>query len=244
MGAVELVLIRHGQSEGNVAADKADRSRADRVMVPARDADVVLSDTGREQSEALGRHVATWPDDRRPQALWVSPYRRAQQTAEIASGAAGLDLMPRFDERLRDRELGILDALTWRGVRRLHPEEAERRRWLGKLYYRPPGGESWADVALRIRSVLADIDRDEDGRRVMVVCHDAVITLFRYVCERIDEGTLLEGARRNPVANCSITRLVRPSGSGIWTSDVVGDVGFLRTRDAEVTKHAGERHVG
>jgi broad specificity phosphatase PhoE len=244
MGAVELVLIRHGQSEGNVAADSADRTRADRVLVPARDADVVLSANGREQSEALGRHLGTWARDELPQSLWVSPYRRAQETAEIAIREAGVDLEPRFDERLRDRELGILDALTWRGVRRLHPDEAERRRWLGKLYYRPPGGESWADVALRIRSVLADIDRDEDGRRVMIVCHDAVITLFRYVCERIDEGTLLEGARRNPVANCSVTRLVRPAGSGIWTARVVGDVSFIERSDAEVTKHAGERHVG
>lgn len=240
MGAVELILVRHGESEGNVAAAKADRARADRVLVPARDADVVLSATGREQAAALGRHIGTWSAAELPESVWVSPYTRARQTADIALEAAGLGLDPRWDERLRDRELGILDALTGRGVRRMHPDEADRRRWVGKLYYRPPGGESWADVALRLRSILADLDREEDGRRVLLVTHDAVITLFRYVCERIEEETLLEGARGNPIRNCSVTRLVRPSGAGRWTASVVNDVGFLERSDAPVTEHPGQ----
>jgi broad specificity phosphatase PhoE len=239
MGAVELILVRHGESEGNLAAAKADRSRADRVLVPARDADVVLSATGREQAEALGRHLGSWSADELPESVWVSPYVRARQTADIALEAGGLDLPLRWDERIRDRELGILDALTGRGVRRLHPDEADRRRWVGKLYYRPPGGESWADVALRLRSLLADLDREEDGRRVLVVTHDAVITLFRYVCERIEEGPLLEGARGNPIRNCSVTRLVRPSGAGRWTASVVNDVRFLERSEAPVTEHPG-----
>ncbi|BDZ47076.1 histidine phosphatase family protein [Naasia aerilata] len=241
MGAVELILIRHGESMGNVAATEADRARADRVRVPARDPDVVLSPVGEEQAAALGRHLGTWDADELPQSLWVSPYRRARQTADGVLAASGLDLSARVDERLRDRELGILDALTGRGVRARHPEEAERRTWLGKFYYRPPGGESWADVALRLRSVLADIDRDEDGKRVLVVCHDAVITLIRYVCERIEVETLMEDARRNPVPNGSVTRLIRPSGEGTWTSIARGDVEHLREQDAPVTEHRGER---
>src|SRR3954451_20580222 len=239
MGAVELVLVRHGESEGNLAAAKADRSRADRVLVPARDADVILSEAGRGHAGALGRHRGTWSAGELPEAVWVSPYVRARQTADIVVDTAGLDLPPRWDERLRDRELGILDALTGRGVRRLHPDEADRRRWVGKLYYRPPGGESWADVALRLRSLLADLDREEDGRRVLVVTHDAVITLFRYVCERIEEQPLLDNSRGNPIRNCSITRLVRPSGVGRWTADLVNEVGFLERSEAPVTEHPG-----
>ncbi len=48
--------------------------------------------------------------------VWSSPYRRAVQTAEIALQASGASLPVRLDERLRDRELGILDLLTWLGV--------------------------------------------------------------------------------------------------------------------------------
>ena len=67
------------------------------------------------------------------------------------------------DERLRDRELGILDALTAHGVDVRLPAEAARRRWLGKFYYRPPGGEAWTDVALRLRSFLRDAAQAADG---------------------------------------------------------------------------------
>jgi len=243
MGAVELVLVRHGESEGNVAAERAYREKTDRIAVPARDPDVVLSATGREQAHALGEHLAELPESKRPETVWVSPYVRAQQTARIALDTAGFELPYRVDERIRDRELGILDALTGRGVRRLYPEEADRRQWLGKFYYRPPGGESWADVALRIRSFLADVDREEDGRRVLVVCHDAVITLFRYVCERIDERTLLDAAQANPVPNASLTRLVRPSGTGIWEAAMVSGTEHLETEDAPVTEHQGRTDV-
>ena len=96
-------------------------------------------------------------------AVWSSPYLRARQTAELAVHTGGWQTPVLLDERLRDRELGILDMLTSAGVEARLPQEAERRRWLGKFYYRPPGGESWADVVLRLRSLLADLDRLHPG---------------------------------------------------------------------------------
>ena len=49
-GAVELLLVRHGESEGNVAATDARLAGAEVIEVPARDADVNLSGTGQEQA--------------------------------------------------------------------------------------------------------------------------------------------------------------------------------------------------
>ena len=60
----------------------------------------------------------------------------------------------RTDERLRERDFGAFDGMTGAGIREQYPDEAKRRDLLGKFYYRPPGGESWADVALRVRSLL------------------------------------------------------------------------------------------
>jgi len=111
------------------------------------------------------------------------------------------------DERLRDRELGVLDLLTRRGVEARHPDEAVRRRWLGKFYHRPAGGESWADVVLRVRSVVADLVATCRGERVLVVCHDAVVLAIRYVCEGLSEAAVLELQIVDPVKNVSITRL-------------------------------------
>ena len=58
------------------------------------------------------------------------------------------------NERLRERELGILDGLTGEGVKALHPDQAAQRELLGKFYHRPPGGENWCDVILRLRAVI------------------------------------------------------------------------------------------
>ncbi|MFD1212110.1 histidine phosphatase family protein [Arthrobacter sp. GCM10027362] len=241
MGAVELILIRHGESEGNAAASAAQAAGLEVIDVKHRDADVPLSKTGRMQAMALGLWWDGLPAAERPGTVWCSPYLRARQTAEIAGlgPASGL----RVDERLRDRELGILDTLTAVGVAARYPQEARRREWLGKFYYRPPGGESWVDVVLRLRSLLADLDQSEDGRRVVLVCHDAVIWLLRYVCEGLNEQTLLDLAAVSVVRNGSVTRLVRPSGRGCWKIASFDEVAHLEAGGVPVTKHAGDTNV-
>ncbi|MFF1830065.1 histidine phosphatase family protein [Paenarthrobacter sp. NPDC058040] len=242
-GAVELLLIRHGESEGNVAATEARVAGLEVIDVPARDADVKLSSTGQEQAKALGTALAKIAEEQRPDAVVSSPYARARQTAEIAIEGADWQTTILTDERLRDRELGILDTLTSRGVQARFPEEAERRLWLGKLYYRPPGGESWADVALRLRSVLGELNTLNSGRRVMLVCHDAVILLIRYVLEGMSEDEILDLAATTSVLNASITRYVRPSGAGPWTLDSFNVADHLTEQGVTVTEHAGDASV-
>jgi broad specificity phosphatase PhoE len=242
-GAVELLLVRHGESEGNVAATDARLAGAEVIEVPARDADVNLSATGQEQAKALGAALARIAEDLRPDAVVSSPYARALQTAEIAVETAGWPVKVRTDERLRDRELGILDRLTRLGVEKRFPEESERREWLGKMYYRPPGGESWADVALRLRSVLDELNNLGTGHRVMLVCHDAVILLFRYVLEGMNEKELLDLAASTSVLNASLTRYVRPSGEGPWTLDSFNVADHLTEQGVTVTEHAGDVSV-
>jgi len=242
-GAVELLLVRHGESVGNVAASAAQVAGDEVIDVPLRDADVPLTATGQVQAKAFGEWLADLEPGERPETVWCSPYLRAGQTAEIALQAAQLPLSTRVDERLRDRELGILDLLTAVGVEARFPAEANRRRWLGKFYYRPPGGESWADVALRIRSVLADLDRTEPGRRVLVVAHDAVILLFRYVCEGMTEADLLTITRSTTVVNASVTQLTRPSGRGLWQAAAFNMNEHLAAKGAPTTEHSGDADV-
>jgi broad specificity phosphatase PhoE len=243
MGATELILVRHGESMGNVAAAAAHAAGAEVIQVGARDADVPLSPTGVTQAEAFGRWLAELPSDGTPDSVWCSPYLRAVQTAQTALSTAGLELPFRIDERLRDRELGVLDLLTTLGVERRFPEEAVRRRWLGKFFHRPPGGESWADMALRLRSLLRDLDDDEPGRRVLVVAHDALILTVRYVCERMSEADILGIAATTSVVNASVTRLVRPSGSGVWTLLSFNEAEHVRASGAPVTSHPGDGDV-
>jgi broad specificity phosphatase PhoE len=205
-----LAMARHGESIGNAAWRAAESADLDEIDIDLRDPDVPLSETGRRQAKALGRRLAAMPPDERPTAVISSPYVRAVETARIAVAELG-DPPIHLDERLRDRETGVLYALTWRGITARFPEEAARKRRTGKFYYRPPGGESWADVALRLRSALSDIERDHPDGRVLVFAHDAVVVLTRYIVERLTEREVLE-IERTLVANGSLTTWAREDG--------------------------------
>ena len=145
--------------------------------------------------------------DERPELILSSPYVRAKQTAEIICREGALSGGPAHtivDERLREREFGIFDRLTTLGIREKFPEEAAHRRRLGKFYHRPPGGESWADVILRLRSMLNTINLHYCDRRVMIVCHQVVVLCFRYILEELDEAQILGIDKQAEVLNCGI----------------------------------------
>ncbi|GAA2371390.1 histidine phosphatase family protein [Dactylosporangium salmoneum] len=198
-----LGVVRHGQSTGNVRAEEAELARTEVIDIAERDADVPLTDLGQDQARAVGKWLAGLSEAQRPEAVVVSPYLRARQTAELALDGLGVPV--RVDERLRDRELGALDRLTRAGVEARLPGEAHQRRRLGKLYYRPPGGESWADVLLRLRSLRRDLREDHPGGRVLLVAHDALALLLRYLVEGLGEEELLRLARTTAMANGSIS---------------------------------------
>ena len=237
VGPAEIVLVRHGQSLGNVADHAAMAAKAHRLDLPATDELIDLSDEGRRQAEALGRHLAGLPEAGRPTVVISSPYRRAVATAEHAVGALGLDVL--LDERLRERELGIFDGVTWYGIKADHPEESDRRDRVGKFYYRPPGGESWADVILRIRSLLVELQARYPGERVWLFSHEAVILAFRYVLEGLDAAGVVALQKEEPIANCSMTRY-RDDGGGALRLVARDDVSALvGSGDAHVTREPG-----
>jgi len=199
--------------------------------------DVPLSELGRRQAEAFGRWLAGQPA--RPDVVIASPYVRAAQTAALIWKEAGLSDKVHLDERLRERELGILDLLTWEGVRRRQPEEAARRQRLGKFYHRPPGGESWVDVALRLRSVRDSLAREHAGKSVMIVSHEVPILIMRYLLEDLDEQTVLSLGGHLP--NCSLTRYVTDA-EGHPQLEQVGWTAPMVDEDVPVTS-APERPI-
>jgi broad specificity phosphatase PhoE len=201
-----LLIVRHGESAGNVARDVALRSGALNIGIEGRDVDVPLSALGKEQSRTLGQYLAQ--RDRRFDVILSSPYRRSQDTARIlAEVHAVAESFGRIliDERLREKEFGILDGLTVHGIHKRHPEQAEFRALLGKFYHRPPGGESWCDVILRLRSMFDTLSLHYAGKRVLIVTHQIVVLCFRYLLEGLDEPQILEIDRKGDVANCAIT---------------------------------------
>ncbi len=231
-GPVELVLVRHGESVGNLADTEARDADAERLELSARDADVELSPNGEEQARALGRWVGGLADGDRPDLVVSSPYRRAADTARTALEALGADVV--LDERLRERDLGLFDGLTGKGIRARYPDEAKRRSHVGKFYYQPPSGESWADVVLRVRNLLADLREGYDGRRVWLFTHQAVIMSFRYALEGLDEEELLDIDRSVAIPNASITRYERRDDALVLRT--FADDGHLSSGPAEQTE--------
>lgn len=229
-GPQEITLVRHGESVGNLADAQARDQMADRLDLSTRDADVELSDTGRRQAGELGRWFRQADADERPTLVLTSPYRRAADTALLSVGE---DLEVVVDERLRERDLGVFDGLTGRGIRAAYAQEAERRDKLGKFYYQPPSGESWADVVLRVRSLLNDLRHGFDGVRVWAFTHQAVIMSFRYVLEGLSEPDLLEVDRTSRIANVSLTTY-RRTDAGLEL-DSFNDTTVVDQADAEVT---------
>ena len=232
-GPSAVWLVRHAESMGNVADARAHESGAGRLELDVRDPDVALSDTGCDQARALGRWLAGLPDGERPTAVLSSPFARALTTARLATEHLGLPVRP--DERLRERDFGAFDGMTGAGIREEYPDEARRRDLLGKFYYRPPGGESWADVALRVRSLLATEALRHDGERLLLVAHQAVIMVFRYVLEELTEQELLEIDRREQIANTSVTRYEEGPG-GLLGLVEFNAVAHLVAEDEHVTE--------
>jgi len=230
----ELWLARHAESAGNVVATRAEAEGLEVIPLDIRDADVELSSTGLEQARALG----DWLRPRLPEldTLWSSPYARARGTLAGALGDQHGDRVVLADERLRDRELGVLDLLTHAGVQARFPGELARRRHLGKFYHRPPGGESWADVALRLRSFFRDFEATA-GDRAFVMAHDAVVMVSLYVLLGWSESELLKFAQVNLVGNASVTYLERVDGR--FRLVEFGNVDHLRIEGAPVTAHPG-----
>lgn len=202
-----LWIVRHGESAGNVARYEADAAGEHRIALNARDVDVPLSARGEEQARALGRWFARGEADGRPEVALASPYLRARDTARLFREAGGCapDEPIRLDERLREKEFGVLDGLTTAGIRALEPDQAALRRLLGKFYHRPPGGESWCDVIFRLRSLMDTVALHHPGERVMIVAHQVVVLCLRYLIEEMTEEEILAVDRAGEVANCSVT---------------------------------------
>jgi len=133
-----------------------------------------LSPQGRENARQLGER-------RRNDGIacvFTSDLRRAVETAEIAFSGSGIEV--RHAERLRECNYGELNGGP---VERLEP----RSRFVVEPF---PGGESYSDCLDKMRDFLADVEREFDGRRVLVIAHSAQ----RYALRTIFDGVPLKDA--------------------------------------------------
>jgi len=157
-----LVFARHGETAYNVEG----RLQGQR--------DIPLNAWGRDQAESLGRtlSVALDPEIRRLEAadaFFASPLSRARETMELMRAA--MRLPPErylLEPALRELSFGDWEGLTWTEIRARDPAGAEARR-AGKWDFVPPGGESYAMLAKRVKAWLAGLAGD-----ALIVAHGGV----------------------------------------------------------------------
>lgn len=201
-----LWLIRHGESIGNVARHEAERHKALQIETPHREPDVPLSELGREQAKRLGKWFAAQTE--KPAIIYTSPYIRAMETTQILAESAGFErneITIKLDERLRERELGVFDCLTKEGAMLKYPDLCDLRERWGKFYFRPPGGESWADVVLRLRSFIETDLSKINEENFLIVTHEVVVRCFRYILEHLNEPEILAIDAASDVENGAVT---------------------------------------
>jgi probable phosphoglycerate mutase len=151
-------LLRHGQTEHT-----PERRFSGRNELP-------LSRTGRAEAEAAAARAAELGIE----VIVASPLRRTRETAEIVAAALGLAV--EFDEDLVELDFGDLEGLTLDEARAKHP--LATRRFGTDVTVAAPGGESVADVRVRVARAWERIISRHAGRTVLIVSHVTPIKLL------------------------------------------------------------------
>jgi len=218
---VDLVFIRHGRSEGNEAREQSkhgDNSAYTERFRARLNRDWRLTDLGIAQAQAAGQWIRKQisPTFSR---YYTSEYLRARETAahlRLPEARWVQDIL------LRERSWGRADFVMPESERyeRFSAELAARRE--DPCYWRPPEGESLADVCLRIERVLRTLERDCPGGSCVLATHEDVMWAARFLverltqeqwrelllsddpCDKIHNGQVLHYTRRDPATGeCS-----------------------------------------
>lgn len=147
-----FLLLRHGQTDLSTQRRYSGRGN------PA------LTDAGRRQAELAARYLA---DKGGIDAVVTSPLQRAYDTAAVAAKALGLDVA--VDDDLIETDFGAWEGLTFAEASERDPEI--HRRWLRDTSVLPPGGESFDEVAQRVRRAQSRLVAERGGQTVLVVSH-------------------------------------------------------------------------
>ncbi|CAN1778223.1 Phosphoglycerate mutase-like protein AT74 [Linum perenne] len=142
-----IILVRHGQSEGNV-----DENAYTRVADPK----IELTQKGKAQAEECGRRIRELIEKNGAAEedwkvyFYVSPYKRTRQTLQHLGKAfeRGRISGVREEPRLREQDFG-----NFQDRERMRVEKVLRNLY-GRFFFRFPNGESAADVYDRITGVF------------------------------------------------------------------------------------------
>ena len=237
---LDLVLVRHGQSEGNAAMQRSragDDSAILELYKNRHSASLRLTEKGRSQALQAGKFIVNefFKDSVGFDRYLTSEYLRAIETA-------GLLHLPGAkwycDFYLAERDWGQLEACS----------ETERKEKFGQelqqqinepFFWRPPSGESFAELCLRVDRVLGTLHRECDGKRVLINCHGEVMRAFQTRIERLSQMRFKELFRSHDdldhIYNCQVVHYTRKDPESGAVSPYMGWVRWIRPTESPAT---------
>ncbi len=201
MKKTEIILIRHGETEWNSQKRMQGHSNSD------------LSSVGQAQIQALGQWMKNVPFD----FIYSSDSLRAKQTAEAITQFSGHELQ--FDQRLREKNLGVFEGLTSEEARERHPEVFRLFKTAGSKYVIDEG-ESTQQLQDRALEIVNEIRIKHPEERVLLVTHGGFIR----VVMKHSLGLSLETPTRFLIRNTGVFRLVWEDK---WLVSQMGGVSHL-----------------
>jgi len=210
---LELVFVRHGESEGNVAVNAAETGDASLFTdeFKARHSSTWnLTPKGEKQAIAAGNWIKKNINGGVFDSYYASTYRRAKRTA----GLLGLPhAIWHLRDYLREHDWGNLDVMTDE-ERHLKYPEIMKGHQINPYYFSAPGGESLADVLIRARvGIIATLYRDVPNKRAIVVSHGNMMWPVRIIMENLlpDDYLRLKAAKnpQDKINNCQIFQYTR-----------------------------------
>lgn len=193
---IDLVLVRHGQSEGNIAKrlSEGGDNKAIEKLRERHSGSFRLTDIGRQQAVAAGKWLTdTFYNSNNTlysgfDRCYTSEYLRAMETA-------GLLKIPNAewfcDPYLRERDWGDLDTCP-EDERLERFGDSLRLREVEPFFWTPPNGESFADLRLRNDRMLFTLHRECSDKRVVLICHGEVMWVIRAQIERMPQQRFRE----------------------------------------------------
>lgn len=225
---IDLFLVRHGQSEGNAAkrlSEKGDHSAFSEEFRERHTSDFRLTEEGRRQARAAGAFLVKELSAESIDRFYVSEYARAKETA-------GLLLIPNAlwypDSYLSERDWGDCDSLPENERKERFGDALERRK-KEPFFWRPPNGESFNQLCLRVDRFLDTLHRECSDKRVLVVCHGEVMRAMQIRLERISQEMFryltFSDISADRIHNCQITHYTRRDPE---TNKVAPYIGWVR----------------
>lgn len=179
----QLVIARSFASEETLEqlVERAQRTQKAGMLKVLDDFKVPLTDQGMAQAIRTGKSMGH--EGYTFDLGFYSPMIRSADSLSLIDQGFDQQITAQMDQRLRPRDYGLMAQYSLAGLRQKFPEEVARRQSLGEFYYRPSGGESYADIVERILGFFNELNLSYQDKRILVVTHGVIAKLMRYVIE-------------------------------------------------------------